>query len=305
MNILVIGNSGLIGNALVQKLIKKQIRLICFDISKPKYSSEILFIKGSIEDLKILSKKTKNIKIDVVVHLAAFLGVKNTEKNKLECLNTNILGTINVLDFCVKKKVKKIIFSSSSEVYGEGGKNFLREDFFLKPKSIYGITKVVNEEYIKAYCSKFKLNFNICRFFNIYGPNQRDEFVIPNFINKIKKNQIIEIYGSGNQIRCFCYVDDAVDILIKLIFSKIQNKTFNIGNNNEPIKIIDLAKLIYKLAKKKIRLKKVDFIDSDRSSTREIYVRKPNISKAIKELNYSPKTKLIDGIRKILNEKNI
>ena len=305
MNILVIGNSGLIGNALVQKLIKKQIRLICYDISKPKYSSEILFIKGSIEDLKILSKKTKNIKIDVVVHLAAFLGVKNTEKNKLECLNTNILGTINVLDFCVKKKVKKIIFSSSSEVYGEGGKNFLREDFFLKPKSIYGITKVVNEEYIKAYCSKFKLNFNICRFFNIYGPKQRDEFVIPNFINKIKKNQIIEIYGSGNQIRCFCYVDDAVDILIKLIFSKIQNKTFNIGNNNEPIKIIDLAKLIYKLAKKKIRLKKVDFIDSDRSSTREIYVRKPNISKAIKELNYSPKTKLIDGIRKILNEKNI
>tara|TARA_Y100001980_G_C14481580_1_gene259997 strand:- start:142 stop:1059 length:918 start_codon:yes stop_codon:yes gene_type:complete len=305
MNILVIGNSGLIGNALVQKLIKKQIRLICYDISKPKYSSEILFIKGSIEDLKILSKKTKNIKIDVVVHLAAFLGVKNTEKNKLECLNTNILGTINVLDFCVKKKVKKIIFSSSSEVYGEGGKNFLREDFFLKPKSIYGITKVVNEEYIKAYCSKFKLNFNICRFFNIYGPNQRDEFVIPNFINKIKKNQIIKIYGSGNQIRCFCYVDDAVDILIKLIFSKIQNKTFNIGNNNEPIKIIDLAKLIYKLAKKKIRLKKVDFIDSDRSSTREIYVRKPNISKAIKELNYSPKTKLIDGIRKILNEKNI
>ena len=305
MNILVIGNSGLIGNALVQKLIKKQIRLICYDISKPKYSSEILFIKGSIEDLKILSKKTKNIKIDVVVHLAAFLGVKNTEKNKLECLNTNILGTINVLDFCVKKKVKKIIFSSSSEVYGEGGKNFLREDFFLKPKSIYGITKVVNEEYIKAYCSKFKLNFNICRFFNIYGPNQRDEFVIPNFINKIKKNQIIKIYGSGNQIRCFCYVDDAVDILIKLIFSKIQNKTFNIGNNNEPIKIIDLAKLIYKLAKKKIRLKKVDFIDSDRSSTREIYVRKPNISKAVKELNYSPKTKLIDGIRKILNEKNI
>ena len=251
MNILVIGNSGLIGNALVQKLIKKQIRLICYDISKPKYSSEILFIKGSIEDLKILSKKTKNIKIDVVVHLAAFLGVKNTEKNKLKCLNTNILGTINVLDFCVKKKVKKIIFSSSSEVYGEGGKNFLREDFFLKPKSIYGITKVVNEEYIKAYCSKFKLNFNICRFFNIYGPNQRDEFVIPNFINKIKKNQIIEIYGSGNQVRCFCYVDDAVDILIKLIFSKIKNKTFNIGNNNEPTKIIDLAKLIYKLTQKK------------------------------------------------------
>ena len=305
MNILVIGNSGLIGNALVQKLIKKQIRLICYDISKPKYSSEILFIKGSIEDLKILSKKTKNIKIDVVVHLAAFLGVKNTEKNKLKCLNTNILGTINVLDFCVKKKVKKIIFSSSSEVYGEGGKNFLREDFFLKPKSIYGITKVVNEEYIKAYCSKFKLNFNICRFFNIYGPNQKNEFVIPNFINKIKKDQTIKIYGSGNQVRCFCYVDDAVDILIKLIFSKIKNKTFNIGNNNEPTKIIDLAKLIYKLTKKKIRLKKVDFIDSDRSSAREIYVRKPNISKAIKELNYSPKTKLIDGIRKILNEKNI
>ncbi len=305
MNILIIGNSGLIGNTLVQKLVKKQIRLICYDICKPKYSSNRLFIKGSIEDLKILFKKTKNIEIDVVVHLAAFLGVKNTEKDKLKCLNTNILGTKNVLDFCVKKKVKKIIFSSSSEVYGEGGKNFLKEDTFLKPKSIYGITKVVNEEYIKAYCSRFKLNFNICRFFNIYGPNQKNEFVIPNFINKIKKNQTIKIYGSGNQVRCFCYVDDAADILIKLIFSKIKNRTFNIGNNNEPIKIIDLAKLIYKLSNKKIRLKKVDFLESDRSSKREIYLRKPNISKAIKELNYTPKINLIDGIRKILNEKNI
>ena len=77
--------------------------------------------------------------------------MRNTERDKLKCLNTNILGTINVLNFCKKRKVGKIIFSSSSEVYGEGGKTYLKEDFFLKPKSVYGITKVVNEQYIKAH----------------------------------------------------------------------------------------------------------------------------------------------------------
>lgn len=307
MKILLIGSSGLIGSALTEKLDKKKFKLICYDIKKPKNVSNIFFIKGSVEDLKELYKKTKSIKIDIVIHLAAFLGVNSTEKDKLKCLDINILGTKNVLDFCLKRKVKKIIFSSSSEVYGEGGRNFLKEDSFLKPKSVYGVTKVVNEEYIKAYCKKTKLNYNICRFFNIYGTKQRNDFVIPNFINKIKKNQAIKIYGKGNQIRSFCYVDDAVGALLKLIFNKNKNKntTYNIGNNKEPIKMINLAKLIFRLTNKKINIKKIDFLKSDRSSKREIYQRKPDISKAIKEINYMPKIKLVDGIRKILNETNI
>ncbi len=306
MNILIIGSSGLIGSSLIKNLKqRKNINLICYDILNSKLSFKSFFIKGSIDNLKILYKKTKNIKIDVVIHLAAFLGVKNTETDKLKCLNTNILGTKNILDFCVKKKIKKIIFSSSSEVYGEGGKIFLKENSFLKPKSVYGITKVVNEEYIKAYCIKFNLNFNICRFFNIYGPSQRNEFVIPKFINKVKKNQPIEIFGNGRQIRSFCYVDDAVEALIKLIFKKNENKIYNIGNNKEPININNLAKLITNLANKKIKIKKINFLKSDRSAKREIYERKPDISKAIKELKYNPKTKLIDGLKKIFNEKNI
>lgn len=306
MNILIIGSSGLIGRSLIKKLIEiKKINLICYDIVKPKINSNFSFIKGSIVDLKNLYKKTKGVKIDVIIHLAAFLGVKNTELDKLKCLDTNILGTKNVLDFSIRKKINKIIFSSSSEVYGEGGKMYLKEESFLKPKSVYGVTKVVNEEYIKAYCKKFKLNYNICRFFNIYGPGQRTEFVIPNFINKIKKNQPIKIYGNGRQIRSFCHVDDAVQGLIKLISNKHKNKIYNIGNNKEPINIISLAKLISISANKKIKIKKINFLKSDRSAKREIYERKPNISKAIRELKYSPKIKLIDGIKRVINEKSI
>jgi len=305
MKILIIGSSGLIGRYLVKTLLKKKLKPICYDVSENTKNINVNFIKGSIENLDILYKKTKNIKIDLVIHLAAFLGVKNTELDKLKCLNTNIIGTKNILDFCVKKKIKKIIFSSSSEVYGEGGNLFLKENSFLKPKSVYGITKVVNEEYIKAYSKKFDLNYNICRFFNIYGTYQRDEFVIPKFVSKVKNNQVVKIYGTGNQIRSFCYVDDAVGALIKLISKNKKNKTYNIGNNKEPIKMIDLAKLIFNLANKKIKIKKIDFSISDRSSKREIYQRKPDISKAIKEINYMPKIKLVDGIRKILNATNI
>ena len=304
-NILIIGSSGLIGKALIEVLNKKGLKPICYDFIKTKKKMNIDFIKGSIENLDNLYQKTISKKIDIVVHLAAFLGVRNTERDKLKCLNTNILGTINVLNFCKKKKVGKIIFSSSSEVYGEGGKTYLKEDFFLKPKSVYGITKVVNEQYIKAYCKKFNLNYNICRFFNVYGEFQRNEFVIPTFVNKVKKNQYINIYGNGNQVRSFCHVSDAADALTELILTKKKNKIYNIGNNQEPIKIIDLARLICKLANKKNKIKKIDFKKSDRTEKREIYERKPDISKAIKELNYKPKIKLIDGIKKILNEKSI
>ncbi len=303
--ILIIGSSGLIGKALIENLNIKGLKPICYDFIKTKKKMNIDFIKGSIENLDNLYQKTIGKKIDVVVHLAAFLGVRNTERDKLKCLNTNILGTINVLNFCKKKKVGKIIFSSSSEVYGEGGKTYLKEDFFLKPKSVYGITKVVNEQYIKAHCKKFNLNYNICRFFNVYGEFQRNEFVIPTFVNRVKKNQYINIYGNGNQVRSFCYVSDAADALTELILTKKKNKIYNIGNNQEPIKIIDLARLICKLANKKNKIKKIDFKKSDRTEGREIYERKPDISKAIKELNYKPKIKLIDGIKKILNEKSI
>ena len=102
---------------------------------------------------------------------------------------------------------------------------------------------------------------SVCRFFNIYGPFQRNEFVIPKFINKVKKNQPIEIYGNGKQIRSFCYVDDAVEALIKIIFKKSKDKIYNIGNNKEPISINNLAKLIINLANKKITIKKINFLN--------------------------------------------
>ena len=291
MKILLIGSSGLIGSALTEKIDKKKFKLICYDIKKPKNVSNIFFIKGSVEDLKELYKKTKSIKIDIVIHLAAFLGVKNTEKDKLKCLDINILGTKNVLDFCLKRKVKKIIFSSSSEVYGEGGRIFLKEESFLKPKSVYGITKVVNEEYIKAYCKKTKLNYNICRFFNIYGTNQRNDFVIPNFINKIKKNQAIKIYGKGDQIRSFCYVDDAVEASINILYFK-GSKTFNIAGD-EVISLKAICMLITKLLDKQPNLKHENRVQNDLIA---------DISSMKAHLHY-PAIRLEEGLNRLICHK--
>ena len=243
MRILITGSNGLIGSQLVEKLTTRSNEIFTIDNrNNRKLNNESKnFFKLDLTKKKDF-KNIKNVKIDVVIHLAAFLGVKKTEKNELKCLHENITSTKNILDFCVLRKIKKIIFASSSEVYGDGYKNFINENFQTMPKSVYGISKVTSEAYVRAYSKKYKLNYNIIRFFNVYGPGQKEEFVIPIFLKQIKKNPNINLFGSGNQLRAFCFVDDAVEGLCKVLFKGKKNETYNIGNNSEPIKIINLAK---------------------------------------------------------------
>src|SRR3989338_2079888 len=120
---------------------------------------------------------------EYVVHFAALLGVANSTRNPLECLDVNILGTRNVLDCWVAKNIKRIIFSSSSEVYGDALRIPIKEEEVFQPKSEYGASKVVGEEYIKAFSKKFDLNYTILRFFGVYGPAQANEFVVPLFVH--------------------------------------------------------------------------------------------------------------------------
>ena len=294
-NILVTGGGGFIGTEVCKILLQKGHNVKSFDLIKNTLTNIESNFNGSILDPIELSNAIKGC--DYVIHLAAALGVANTEKNRLECLHINIQGTINVLEACVKHNIKKIVFASSSEIYGEQQYNPISEKAPLNTKSNYAITKLIGEEYLRAYYETHSLKYNVCRLFNVYGPQQKQNFVTSIFVNNTIKNKDINIYGDGKQIRSFCYVSDAADGIVKTLFYKKSGEIFNIGNNREPINIINLAKKIVHISQNNNRIKKINFSKSDRNKEREIFKRIPDISKAEKFLKYNPKINLIKGLK--------
>jgi len=305
MNILITGSNGLIGKSLTKELLRYKNKLICIDktIAKNDFKNmKIKKIRLDILNKKELLRKLKNFNLDLIIHLGAFLGVSDTEKNEFKCLNTNIEGTKNILELGKKLHIKRIIFASSSEVYGDGYKSIMNEKDKLIPKSSYGISKLTAEAFVKAHSIKCKINYNILRFFNIYGPNQRKNFVIPKLITNVKNNRNLKIYGTGNQVRCFCHINDAVRAIHLIIQKGKKNKIYNVGNNYEPITILSLAKKIKYLSKKKLKIEKIPFDRSDRTLKREIFYRKPDITEIIKDTDYKPRIKLNSGLLEMIEK---
>jgi nucleoside-diphosphate-sugar epimerase len=300
---LITGGAGMIGLATAKLLLEKGFEVHIFDLAeqiartKKKISNEIKIHYGSILDYNAL-KKSMN-KCDIIFHFAAMLGVAKTEGDKFSCLNINTNGTYNALRASVKNKVKRFIFASSSEVYGEPLKNPITEAQITQGKTIYGITKLMGEQQCIAFKQKFGLDYTILRFFNTYGPGQKNNFAITKFINLAKQNKKIIINGNGNQLRSYMYVSDAANASIKASISiKCKNQILNIGNGNENISLINLVKLIsrtlgvdtnFKLDKK--------FLNTDRTINREIFKRYCSSKKAQRLLKWNTKVKLIEGIR--------
>jgi len=306
--VLVTGGGGFIGSHMIRFLLKNGFEVRAFDMADqiaknpPPKKAEVY--RGSILDTNDLMNAMKGC--DYVIHLAAMLGVKKTEMKRLDCLNVNIRGTTNILDACVRDNIKKIIFASSSEVYGDQEKIPISETNPLNPKSIYAVTKLVGEEYLKAYKKRYDLDYTIVRFFNVYGPRQVAEFVVPRFIKLVMDNKPPTLYGKGDQIRSFCYVDDIVrGTYLALINEKANLEIFNLGNDNEPVSMKDLALKIISVAKKDLEPVFISDEDCDRDRGRDIQKRIPDISKAKKILNYEPKISLSEGISNIIKHGKI
>jgi UDP-glucose 4-epimerase len=298
MNITITGGSGFIGSNLVELLHKKHI-ITVFDANKTRFN-DVTFVKGDITDPKAVDAAIRNS--DIVIHLAATLGVINTEKNPVKTLDTNIFGTKNVLDACKNNHVKKIIFSSSSEVYGEPLKIPIKETDKVIPITNYGISKLAAEEYIKAYSKNFGLRYTILRLFNVYGEEQQNQWVMSEFVSRAIKNQDIIIHGTGSQIRAFCHVSDVVRGF-EIALEKGDGETFNIGNDDEPISIKELAEQIISLSNSKSIIKSISFEKSDRDRS-EIMTRVPSIAKAKQILGYQPKISLDEGIKRVIERNN-
>lgn len=303
--VFITGGSGFIGSHLIKKLLLNNYKVNSLDLKNNLSfkGKNYNFFKGDILNKKILNKASKNC--NIIIHLAASLGVKNTDNNLTQCLDTNILGTKNVLEAAKNNKIKYFLYFSSSEIYGDQ-KNFpIFEDFASQNRSVYAISKIAAENYVKGYFQKYNVKHNIIRFFNVYGPGQKENFVISKYISLASKNKILKVYGNGDQIRSFCHVDDATNGVLEVIENGKKNKIYNVGNDKEPITILKLANLVSSIFKKKIRIQKISYNKSDRKADREIIKRIPSIKRISQDTNYTPNINLIDGLTGLIEKKEI
>ncbi|NQY30836.1 MAG: NAD-dependent epimerase/dehydratase family protein [Flavobacteriaceae bacterium] len=254
MNILVTGGAGNIGSSLVDKLSEDASnKIIIADNlltgSKDKIPKKenVIFIKCNVNNYNDISAIFHTFHFDYVFHLAAVVGVQRTLNNPLWVLE-DIKGFENVLNLSKNTNVKKIYFSSSSEVYGEPFEIPQNEHTTpLNSKLPYAIVKNVGEAFLKSYQQEFDLDYTVFRFFNTYGPNQSADFVIPKFVDLALKNKDISIYGDGLQTRTFCYIDDNIDTIVKIHNDGLlNNDVINIGSDIE-FTIVELVNLIIKI----------------------------------------------------------
>ncbi len=254
MKILITGGAGNIGSSMataLQRNPNNQIviadNLLTGSISKIPQADNILFVKADVNDFNDIASIFYTHRFDYVFHFAAVVGVKRTLDNPLWVLN-DIKGFENILNLSKNTSVKKVYFSSSSEVYGEPFEIPQNEHTTpLNSKLPYAIVKNVGESFLKSYHDEFGLDYTIFRFFNTYGPNQSEDFVIPKFIQAALNNEDITIYGDGSQTRTFCYIDDNIDTLLKIHEGNlVNNDVINIGNDEE-MSILQLAHLVVEL----------------------------------------------------------
>ncbi len=295
--LVITGGSGFIGTHLTKRLIDNgNYKITIIDLMPPKVS-DVEFVQADISDLEKIRPYLTNA--DVVVHLAAMVGVDNCRNNPERVRQINSEETKMLIDFCADNKVKRFIFSSSSEIYGNSKEIPYREDGQPEPISVYAQCKLEIENYLKTKTEK--MTVGIVRFFNIYGPGQRDSFVVSIFIKAAMNNQPLNIFGAGNQTRCFTYVTDAVEGVAKLIeYDKTPYEIVNIGNPNE-VTIKEVAELVLKNnphSQSTINYK--TYGDGERDASLEIDRRVPSVKKAENLLGFQATVSLNEGIQLIL-----
>ena len=302
---LVTGGTGFIGSNICQLLVNANHSVKIFDnnsrgsISKiKKIKRKIKFIKGDIRNKESLKRALKNT--DAVIHLAYINGTKYFYSNPVLILDIAIKGILNIIEACIKNRVKELYLASSSEVYQTPQKiptdelEPLKIPDIFNPRYSYGGGKILTELMGVHYGKKYFKKLIIFRPHNVYGPDMGSDHVIPEFIKRFKtlKGKKFKIQGTGNEIRSFIYIEDFIDAF-KLILKRGKHlNIYNIGTS-EKIKIKELAFRLSRIFKKKIILKKTPLA---RGGTK---VRIPDINK-IKKLGFKSKFSLDKGLKKIL-----
>lgn len=312
--VLITGGGGFIGYHLARHLVDNSYNVTILDnFARGKADEEldklldeynISFITGDITKQETFNNLDNEF--DYIYHLAAINGTDNFYKIPDKVLKVGILGTINILDFFIKQKKGKLLFSSSSEAYA-GTLKLLKEKFPIPtpedvplliedPKNVrwsYGASKILSEVAFHSYAKVHNMkNFTIIRYHNIYGPRMGFEHVIPQFIERIfKKESPFKIFG-GEETRTFCYIDDTIKATKLVMESEKSNgETIHIGRSDGEIKIVELAKQLFGIAKVN------PVIDIQKAPEGSVIRRCPDTSK-LQSLGFIPKVSLNEGLKK-------
>ena len=308
--IFITGGSGFIGSNLVDALLSQNIRVICLDNFDGFYSREIkksyissalrspLFtlVEGDIRDKNLLTSIFQKYTIDMVIHLAAKAGVRPSILNPTEYFDVNVNGTLAILESMKENGVKKMIFASSSSVYGNNEKTpYSESDIVDYPISPYAASKKSCELITHTYHHLYDFDIINFRFFTVFGPRQRPDLAIHKFFKNIYSNTPIEVYGDGSTSRDYTYVGDIISGIIEgMNHLKLHNhvfETINLGNHT-PIKLSRLVEMIEDVTQKKFTIRNMPLQMGDVNTTFA------DISKAQKLFNYNPASTLRDGLIK-------
>ncbi|MEO0295715.1 MAG: NAD-dependent epimerase/dehydratase family protein [candidate division WOR-3 bacterium] len=307
MKILITGIAGFIGKNLAFKCLQKNYEIVGIDNFDPYYDINLKkknlkelrdfknfkFFNIDILDIENFKKIILNEEPETIIHLAARPGVRASIKDPFTYFEINIKGTLNILESIKNNKIR-LIFASSSSVYGNKKGKFSENDPKITPVSPYGFSKRAGELLCETYNKLYGIKTIVLRFFTVYGPSQRPDMAIHLFTKKILKNEEIEIFGEGKTKRDYTYIDDITDGIINAI--ELKDYDFEIINlgNSKPVSIFKVIKILEKLLGKKAKIKLAPLPKGDVIKT---YA---DIRKAKNILKYNPVTPLEKGIENFL-----
>lgn len=300
MKILLTGGAGFIGSNLTKRLVNEGHSVVVLDnlLRGNKIEKDIFekidFRLGDVRDAQFVNDAAKGC--DVIIHFAAVLGVDVVADNPVETMDVEVIGTRNIVMAAHANNVKKIMYASTSGIYGHSAfENVLTEEVLVDPRTSYAMAKRYNEIYLASHHDEKGIDIVSLRFFNVYGYNQDNRMVVPRFFEQALKGEKITVFGSGMQTRDFTYIDDTVESCIRLLNVKGCH-IVNIANEEEWC-IKDLAEKIKEITNSNSELTYVEA--PSKRYDYEVERRVGSSSKLYEITQYKPDTKLYDGLAKI------
>jgi UDP-glucuronate 4-epimerase len=305
MNILVTGSAGFIGSHLSERLVGQGASVVGLDNFDPFYESSVKrnniagllsspnfkLVEGDIRDRVLADKIFQESRFDAVVHLAAKAGVRPSIADPAGYVDTNINGTVVLLEAARAAGIKKFIFASSSSVYGNNEKvPFSETDNVDNPISPYAATKKAGELICYTYSHLYKMDMTCLRFFTVYGPRQRPDLAIHKFARLIEQGKSIPVFGDGSMERDFTYIEDILDGIVAAMQKCSGYHIYNLGESR-PVRLdVLIGELEKALGKKAI-------IDRQPEQPGDVKRTFADVKNAMRDLGYQPKTHFADGIK--------